>query len=440
MLPRRTEPVEMLKSFKRDENLKDAEILTYPELEMKAQEALDAEGRIFNEFEASDPGSVEEEDRARAAAVGYLVLTGLQLQHADSERQAIVSERFTKASIELYGQPEASEVAAMTARKQKQAESLLGKPDIDQDKLKNVISFYKEQLGSSTYEAADMAGEQLGQALDKFQEMLKHRYAQVCDAFQEVEQGGKVSPKRAQELFQRGIDVLADTDEAWNEWKVEIAEGRTSSSDAKEKIVKVGNISREENKLLPLFAHEVLVHSLRAVNGSKLGDSLAEQGMPDYLPAEEGITTFMQRALSGERQAPHSDLYMHIGFALGSLGHAPVPRHQLQQFYLDKLIIERQAQGKDVDIQDLTSKSWTHVNRIYRGTLGSEVVAVNTKDIAYHQGFVQVSRYIIEELDAGTTPEEIFDFLMQAKFDPLNSKHILYLDELKAQQDIDNLA
>lgn len=424
-------PVEMLEAFSRDEAQKAAEVLSYPDLEIYAQQAKSKDGQLFNEFVDSEPGTLEEEDRARAVAVGNFVLTGLQLQYSLGERREIVSQRFTEASIELYGRPEPDEVAALAARELNRVQSYKHNPAVDQERVARLEKFFSSQLQDNDLSVPEHMERSLIEALDQMKEMLASRYGNIAEIFNKAAADyRKLSPEQTSNVFKKAVAQLAEDNPAWNDWSVEVGKTRAMSVNDRKRLISVGSISRATDKLLPLFAHEVLVHAQRAVNGSKLQSYPAEHGMPDYLGAEEGLAKFVQIALSGDRTPVTSDIYMNTGFALGQLGQPQITRTQLQQIYLDKLIVTKQATGAEVDLPDMVSKSWSHVNRIYRGSLGNEVVAVNTKDIAYHKGFLQISSYVQQQIESGMSVEEIFDYLVSAKFDPTNPKHV---GHIKAQ-------
>ncbi len=430
MIEPQVEPVSMLKAFERDEALKTAEVLYYPNLELIEQEAKEREGKIFNAFTESAEGSVEEEDRARAAAVCYLVLTGRQLQHAEGPAREAISGRFTQASIELYGSPDTEQVALLVANDLQRVESYEDRPDIDQERVERLTAFYRKQLGDHKPAASEL-DVNFADTLDKVRDALIKRYAAVCEVFEGVTRSGKkVTAEQTAELFAQGIALLAKRDTVWQGWSTKVGKSRGMKANDKDKVVSVGNIERSAERLFPLFAHEVLVHAQRAVNGSQSGSYMAEHGMPNYLIAEEGLAKFVQTAVSEDRQPITNDLYMDIGFALGQLGQPPLTRRELQQIYLDKLIVEQQAQGEEVDYEDLLSKSWSHVNRIYRGSLGNDVIAVNTKDIAYHQGFIKIAHFIQGQLEQGYSVDVILDYLLSARFDPTNDRHVRYLKDL----------
>ena len=104
-----TQGVSSLEAFKRKAESVAAERLEYPNLWNEAQRAETADAPIMREFFEAEEGSLLEEERARAAAIGYFVLTGLQLQYANEREKPIVSKRMTEAAIELWGETEQKE-------------------------------------------------------------------------------------------------------------------------------------------------------------------------------------------------------------------------------------------------------------------------------------------------------------------------------------------
>lgn len=428
-----TEPISMLRAFRRDHTTDDAAVVGYPGLEMDAQAALNKENQLFNEFLDSEAGTVFEEDRAVGLAVGNLVLTGLQLQHATPQNAETFSRRFTEASIELYGAPKPAEVAVLAARKLKKLQALAGNPEVDQARLEPLINFYAGQLGKNAPEVNDEINPELAAAMDEFKSMLEDRYGKIFAIFNEADATDeKIPAAKIAQLFQKGLNFLAEKNGGWRDWTAEVSKARAMSADIKNKKIKVGRLARKADELKAAFGHEVLVHALRSVNG--LCNYLARNGLPDYLPAEEAAAKFVQLSLSGQRDPVTSDIYMNIGFALGLLGQPPLNRHQLQKIYLDVLIIEAQAKGEEPDLADLSSKSWTHVYRVYRGSPGNEPIAVNTKDIAYHHKFPEITALITDKLRSGESAAEIFDLLTAAKYDPTNPAHVNYVKNIALTQ------
>src|SRR5262249_14981118 len=149
------ENISMLQSFKRGTTDPAADLLSYPSLAANALAAKSKIPVLLEEFWRAEPGSIEEEYQARLAAIGYLVLTGEQLQTTEPRWQHQVSDRFTEASIEIYGEPDANKAANLAARKLKQYRGYVGNPDVDQDRLQRVVSFYEDQLGSAEIETTE---------------------------------------------------------------------------------------------------------------------------------------------------------------------------------------------------------------------------------------------------------------------------------------------
>jgi hypothetical protein len=81
------------------------------------------------------------------------------------------------------------------------------------------------------------------------------------------------------------------------------------------------------------------------------------------------------------------------------------------------------------DHREVKKRAFVHVNRIYRGTQGSQAPGFFTKDIAYYDGFVKISKYIHERLQQGSRLPEIMQYLMLGKFDPMNSIHVDFVSQ-----------
>lgn len=116
---------------------------------------------------------------------------------------------------------------------------------------------------------------------------------------------------------------------------------------------------------------------------------------------------------------------MDTALALGTLG-LSLKREEILKLHTLKEKIRQQAAEEVVDPAKFEDDSWRYVNRIYRGSLGNEHIAVNTKDIAYYKGYVAINKYIAAELEQGRSIEEIMDYILSGSFDPTNSRHIDY--------------
>jgi len=433
----------MLLAFKRAEESKAAEQLTYPNLlnmhpnDMNPESkgivyvARERDGAFWRELADAELGSIQEADRARAIALSNFVLLSHQLQdglHTSRER---FSQQFTEASIELYGSPESKYVAALAANKLSECRHYQGMTGVDQERVSRLTEFFTGQLGERKSDIDTAMSPETIDALDRFKDMLEDRYSDVFAVFESAKDKEKVSPEEVAELFNRCLEILADSNPAWQDWSAGVGKKRAMSANSHKKRISVGSIPRPGERLLPLVAHEMLVHAQRAVNGSASQDHIVGHGLPESLDAEEGLAKFMEIAISGDRTAfAVNDLYMNTGFALGLLNKAPITRQELQQVYVDMLVVQAQAEGRTIDLGDMTSKSWSHVNRIYRGSLGNEHIAVNTKDIAYYAGLMKITEFVQDRLRAGQAPADIFDYLVSARFDPANKQHVEYLKKV----------
>ena len=65
-----------------------------------------------------------------------------------------------------------------------------------------------------------------------------------------------------------------------------------------------------------------------------------------------------------------------------------------------------------------------HINRIYRGSEGDDIVGVFTKDIAYLDGLIKIMQYILDRINKGDNINDIMDYLLSGKFDPTNQVHV----------------
>ena len=416
------QPVDMHKAFKRDPDQRDASRIVYVNLDNAAAQAKKQENARLRAFFAAPEGSIEELDAARKAAIGYFVLTGAQLQTAPIREVAKVSERFTQASIELYGKPDAEEARSLASRELEEFKQLVDDPNVDQDRLHRSIDFLTQQIGETSSEKEII---DLESVLRQMREVIYKRYGDVLAL---LEPEGKdpteeISAEEVAKLFQEAINFMAQSEPGWAGWRVETSKDAVMETHTREKLITVGSNARQISSLKVSFAHEVLVHALRSVNGATTGDDLLAHGTPGSQAAEEGVSVLFASSVRGHISDRSKDFYKDIAFALGELGQPPVKRAQLQQIYLDRLIIRDQAKNKPVDMDALSNKAWGYVNRIFRGALGNEDSSVNTLDISYY-GVTVMGNYVKRLLANGRTPDEIFDFLTCAKIDPTNAEDL----------------
>lgn len=379
-----------------------AEQLRYDNLSPAVKEHSAYEHARMSEFWNAKEGSIEEREAATQLALQYMLMGSQALQLAvkpDSKR--LWSERYTRATSELYGLPDPDLARRLWGQQEK-----------------------AEEIEGPFAEAARKVGEYLDQ-----------RYAPVYDALQLDDGSDKIDPQGIADRFENTLHILAEQyDPDWAGWTIERNEQKDSLSVvARDKKIIVGmhRSSVEPAQLRGLFSHEVLVHGLRAVNGSKISEDLGNGGLAGYINAEEGLGVFTEYAITGEVPQKNIDRYVDIAYALGIIDGQEHTRSDLLEHAIKRAKERNELAVSKKSDADLEKEVYAHVNRIYRGSLGDEHVAIFTKDISYYRGFEQIARYIAEKIDEGYSVEELMTYLMQAKFDPLNELHTEVVGKLQ---------
>ena len=378
-----------------------SERLIYPKLRPAVEKHQPHERARMAQFWDAEEGSLDEHAAAQQLAMQYMLMGAHALEL--SANPELWSQRYTQATSEIYGLPE-PELAKQLWREQ-------------QDDSIEAETPFKD------------AAEKVGEFLDS-------KYASVFEALDiDALSSEPIGPGGIANKFEAAIAVLAQEHDAdWAEWTVERNDEKDSLSvvAGSEKIlVGMRRANVQPQQLKALFAHEVLVHGLRGVNGQKTSKELGT-GLPGYLDAEEGFGVFVEYAISGKISEKNVDRYVDIAYALGQIDGIQHTRQELIDHAM-KRATERNEKAEQKKTQDdLLKEVYAHVNRIYRGSLGNEHVGVFTKDISYHKGFIEIARYIQEQLDNGNTIDDIMGFLSSGKFDPTNRRHLSYLSDTLA--------
>jgi hypothetical protein len=418
----------MLDAFSRDSAYSGTERLAYPKLERIAAEARAQEMALLDEFWDAEEGSVLEDDRARKAAIGYLVLTGLQLHSVPEEHQEEIARRFTQASVELYGAPDEQEFQYLLHEKIHEFTGYASQPGVDHSRIQNVLSVLSPRI-SETDGSKNKEHANLHEAAKQLTDAMHEKFRDVLAVFDDLDPSDDLTPEKVAKLYEKGRNILASQDDTWNTWSVVLGNTVAMSAEAETKEITVGkkHDPMKPAKAIQLFCHEVLVHAQRAVNGRKSGDRMLEHGLPGSLDAEEGLAVFIEYGLSGEVPAVRTDRHVDFGLALGLSGGKPLTRRELHQLYVDRSVVRKQANGTSVDLEKIAASGWRYVNRIYRGSLENDVISVNTKDLAYYNGFLKIGNYVANELKKGASAVELLDRLLIGKYDPTNPKHRDYV-------------
>lgn len=422
----------LLEAISPDPDRPDNEILTYPSLARAIKDKKPLEEVLVRTYYAAEDESALQFAAAQKLAEYELIETAAALQNAQApERQIALSQQFTTASIDLFGRPDATAATFLLEQLLTELCVLQTNYDVDAQLLDFLLQTYDDILRHSDAPheyTVQFNDDQANAAATAFDAFLREKYPYSLSVFdgdpnQLIDAAGIV------ERFEQALAQLqTHRDEFWQQWRVMITDDSCLSVNpvTKRLIVGAHRARVELGELRGLFGHEVLVHALRAGNGRYLSHEF-ERGLPGYIDAEEGFACFVEHALSGAVPRKMYDRYLDVALALGTIDGRPRTRQDLFRLVNARNLIRTQAAGKAERTSAIERESWTHVNRIFRGTLGNDVVGVFTKDIAYYEGYQKMTAFIIEELTAGAVPEELWSLLTLGKFDPTDALHVIEL-------------
>jgi hypothetical protein len=424
--------VGLLQAISPDPDRPDNEILTYPSLARAARDSHSLSELLVGTYYAAEAESAAQLAAAQRLAEYELIETAAALQNAQTpERQRQLSAQFTAASIDLFGAPDATAAAYLLEGLLTELCVLQTNYNVDSKLLDKLLLTYDDILRRSNapheytllFDEAD--AEVATQAFGKF---LREFYPYALGVFQ-GNPAQMIDASGIVERFELALaELQAHREDFWKDWKVLVTDDSCLSVNPLERRLVVGShrAGVELGELEGLFGHEVLVHALRAGNGQYLSHEF-EQGLPGYIDAEEGFACFVEHALS--RSAPHKmyDRYLDVSLALGTIDGHSHTRYELFELVHARNLVRAQAAGRKGLLSDIERESWAHVNRIFRGTLGNDIVGVFTKDIAYYQGYQKMTAFVIEELQAGTSPRELWSLLTLGKYDPTDALHMFEL-------------
>lgn len=352
-------------------------------------------------FWNAEDGSLEERYAARQLAAQYMLMGSLALQQAGTtESKQLWSERYTRATTDLYGVPETDFARRL---------------------------WIEQQDGDGAERLFESAAERVGAYLDE-------KYAPVYEALNLDNAPEKIEPADIADRFEAALKVLiAEYDPTWEEWTIERNEKKDSLSVVgveKKIIIGMNRASITPEQLKALFSHEVLVHALRPLNGQKISEEL-RVGLSGYLDTEEGLGVFVEYALSGTVPEKNVDRYVDIAYALGVIDGRQHTRQELIDHAMTRARKRNEERGGDKTPESIEKEVYAHINRIYRGSLGNEYIGIYAKDIMYHRGFLEMGKFISQRLEDGETVDKLMEYLLQARFDPTNPQHVSYLNKAK---------
>lgn len=423
--------VTVLSALKPDKGSVNNDRLYYANLDPTATKHAKYDSRRWDRFSEADEGSVEESKAGEELALQYLLQTALALNTTGTDLKGKWSERFTQASVELYGQPDPSVVRRLIADQYIQLVNLQKKEGISQDLPASILAMY-EGIGEGGDFEEDST--EVKVVTDFLRREMVDRYSSVIKILTKDNLPDELNPSQLADIFNEALNELQEKDKNWDGWEAILVDGANLSRVKKN--IKIGKdrVPLSKESLVGLFAHEVLVHGLRAVNGEKVSDEV-RIGLPGYLLADEGLAILTEYAFTEEMPVKMIDRYIDTALALGLVDGKKSGRKELIELAVSRNVIRLGDISEDsetvqaIKISNAKKEAVQHVNRIFRGSLGNEHVAVFTKDAVYYTGFVEMADYLNQKIQEGVDPKELFDYVMSGKFNPTDDRHVEYIME-----------
>ena len=432
--------VKVLEAIQPSNSGKGEPVLTYTALGRLIKEYETTHRARERKFWESESGTLNESYNARELAFEYFLHTAKKLIDADDTTRDIWADRYTQASIELYGEPDKEEVTNLITEEYQALLDLRGNEDISQTHLSILLEAYGPMLATradSQVDIIDSLHER--EAIHEYGKAILAKYKPIFDL---VEESGKTefSAKELHTLFEKALDWLKKNDDPdWKDWSIGEAKGNFIFVKADNMTINIPphREAASAQEARGVLAHELLVHALRGKNGYKTGDKELATGVAGYLSAEEGLGILSEEAINGELPEKAYDRYVDIALALGSVDGVQKTRQEVFEISFARQIVRGQKNGtlRDTDISVLERKVWGHVDRIYRGSPGDNTNAkqgIFTKDIAYYVGYKLMAQYITEQMTLGKSASEIFEYLSQAKIEKTNKEHVARLNSAKS--------
>jgi len=384
---------------------------------------------VWHAFLESEVDSESEERLAYTLSLINLLRTiraELGLPVDDTRRRSQREERFTQDNIEINGTPERSLALSLLSGSIKPEDS--DNPDT-----------FTGQLVALGFK---IDGERHNEFIDRLKkyesiqgplnEYFVTSFPKVKEVFDRKRDGERadtsesLSPNDVKELFILALDELKAENHEWDDWEIVLLPNKDLLvANCRQQKIKIGADRRPMNidEAEGLFRHEVLVHALRSINGARISEDFA-LGLVGYLPAEEGLGVLVEFAKNGDSALKkHFDRYTDIALALGMFTDKPIPKDKLTEILIQRER-ERVKAGEVFNEDEAMKKLTPHINRIYRGSEGDDIVGVFTKDIAYLDGLIKIMQYILDRINKGDNINDIMDYLLSGKFDPTNQVHV----------------
>lgn len=186
------------------------------------------------------------------------------------------------------------------------------------------------------------------------------------------------------------------------------------------------------DQLAAKVVHEI-GHLTRGWNGSYFSMA-AENGLPEYLDAEDGLMSYGEQFITGNQRSnpTYLERYFGIGYMTGAVdGTMKDFKDTFSAMWRARVLFENQdliAEGDDTDSDQITAarkESLMNALRLFRGGDGKTPGLGWTKDKVYYEGVAKLVDFLTD------FPKrfglEYLPILFAAKYDPTNNLHNKYL-------------
>jgi hypothetical protein len=406
--------------------------LTYSNLAPAALRYEKADGAFMSDIWNPDQSPIQQLHSARNTASAYLVRAACQLTSASTpEQHSLWSKRFTRASIDLFGEPDPAEARRLIHTKQRRLLRLQSNNAVDQSLVNTLLEFYSSVAGEPDMAAPDTDIE----INHEVAQLITERFGPVLEILDNTAVGRDVlTTEEFSAVFAAAIKWLAENNNPeWATWKIRVRPGGFAVyQETKEIIIGANPAGATRLRVRTLLAHELLIHVLGSVNANRYGDRNLELGLPGFDPFEEGKASLVGWAVSGSASSGAIDFYSDIALALGSIDDQPRSREELLIISNARAIVRAQAEADDQPPTDSVIKRLSltanqTINRIFRGG------GLFTKDIVYYHGYKQADSFIKRKRAEGISIGRIFDYLLLGGFDPTIDLHRDHVQRVTGQ-------
>lgn len=304
----------------------------------------------------------------------------------DPEAKADAAERFMKANIELYGEPDLETYRSLLSEKVAKISSKQHSPEAEAifAELKDLLpaESFDSSLASSRFHPSAETVEWMNQVVHGlFDGMLSH----VPDTDELIE------PDKLRDIFQAIIDEEFEDED----WTAELKEAKAISVNAGAKRVTVP-IDRQPMSVAEvrrLVVHELGIHMLTALTGESTDLKPLGRGLDGYADTQEGLGKVAEQALDGEFKEAGIDHYITAGLAY--FDHKDFVG-ALEVKWRMKLLEDLAENEVPTDEQIAKAKRLAidgpgiATMRIFRGT--DELPLF--KDLSYYNGSTEVWKYL----------------------------------------------